>query len=425
MPNSFSKNEKVAFADLLEGFNDALVISRLVGKYSIGDTEAERGSDVIWRPMPSIAQSFDGLDQTLNFGTNTLLSVPSTIGSIKSSHFALNAKELRDGLAENRLAKAARQKLASDINIALMTEASNSGTVVVKRTAAASGYDDISECDSAMNELGIDMEDRIAVLASRDYNSMAGNLAVRQTVQGRVEKAYTKAFVGDIAGFSTYKLDYANRLTAAAAAGVTVHGINQYHVPVSTQASSNGLNQTNVDNRTQNLAITVTGGAVKVGDCFTIAGVNSVHAITKVDTGQLKTFRVMGIVSGAGGTGTIKISPAIVAGAAGGGSDAEMQYQNVTAVPANGAAITWLNTADTNVNPFWEKDTMELLPSRLVLPTNAGVSVLSATTDQGVTVLMSKQASIGTMNVQYRLDVMFGTVMLNPEMAGIMLFNQV
>jgi hypothetical protein len=40
------------------------------------------------------------------------------------------------------------------------------------------------------------------------------------------------------------------------------------------------------------------GGTVKVGDAFTIAGVNAVHHITKQDTGQLKTFRITAIVSG-------------------------------------------------------------------------------------------------------------------------------
>jgi hypothetical protein len=37
----------------------------------------------------------------------------------------------------------------------------------------------------------------------------------------------------------------------------------------------------NVDNRYQSLIIGVTSGTVKVGDRFTIAGVNAVHHITK------------------------------------------------------------------------------------------------------------------------------------------------
>jgi len=422
MANEFNKEERVAFEDLLEGFDDALVLSRMVSKYDIGDVEAERGSDTVWRPVPYIAQSFSGLDQSSNFGDSMQLSVPATIGTVQSSHFALTATELRDGLQENRLAKAARQKLASDINVAVMNTAANEGTVFVQRTGAASGFSDVAECDAAFNELGIEMDMRHLALSSRDYNNMASDLAGRETMNGKPTRAYERAYVGEVAGFDTYKLDYANSLTAAAGVTVTINGADQYYTPVATTTSANGINKTNTDNRYQTITIGVSSGTVKVGDAFTIAGVNSVHHITKADTGQLKTFRIHEIVTGAGGAGTVKISPPIIS--AEGATDAEEQYKNVTATPATGAAITFLNIAAASVNPFWRYDAIELLPSKLIMPANSGMATMSATTDQGVTVLMSRQAAIGTMKVQYRLDVMFGTVCTNPEMAGLMMFAQ-
>ena len=71
MANSFSKEEIVAFENLIEGFDDALVLSRNVAKYQTNSTQMERASDTIWRPQPYIAQSFDGMDQTLNFQNMT------------------------------------------------------------------------------------------------------------------------------------------------------------------------------------------------------------------------------------------------------------------------------------------------------------------------------------------------------------------
>lgn len=423
MANTFTKEEKVAFDDLLEGFNDALVMSALVNQYNLGDQEAERGSDVIWRPVPYIAQSYTGLDQTGNFGDTVQLSVPAQIGTVQSSNFTLNATELRDPSQAGLKTAAARQKLASDINVALMNTAANEGTVFIKRSAAASGYDDIAEADATFNERGVQMDSRYIALSSRDYNSMAGNLAERQTMQGKPTRAYEDSYVGQVAGFETHKLDYANSLTAAAGVGVTVNGASQNYTPVSTTTSANGLNQTNVDNRYQNLDITVTSGTVKVGDAFTIAGVNSVHHITKGDTGEAMTFRVTGIVSGGGGTGTIQISPPIVTNDVTATANDE-QYKNCSATPANGAAITFLNTVTGSVNPFWRKDAIELLPSRLIMPANSGMDTMSGTTDQGVTVLMTRQGAIETMKVRYRLDVFFGTVMTCPEQAGIMMFSQ-
>jgi hypothetical protein len=193
-----------------------------------------------------------------------------------------------------------------------------------------------------MNRLGIPMFDRKA-LSTADYNAMASNLAGRQTLNGKSQTAYEKAFIGMVAGFDTYKLDYAYRLTAAAGTSVTVNGANQRYVPVATTLDAGGLVYVNKDNRYQTLAITVGGGTVKVGDAFTIAGVNEVHHITKADTGSLKTFRITAILTGAGGTGNIQISPPIIA-ADSSPTDPELQYKNVTAAPANGAAITFLNT---------------------------------------------------------------------------------
>lgn len=421
MANAFSKEERVAFEDILEGFNDSLVMSRNVSIYSTNDTDMERSADSLWRPQPYIAQSFNGTDQTANFKDYIQLSVPSSLGFSKSVPWTLTAKELRDALQEKRLGDAAKQKLASDINVAIMNVASGQGTLVIKRTTAATGFDDVALMDTIMNEQGVQPFDRFAAFSSRDYNGMAGNLAARQTMQGKPVTAYEKAYVGLISGFETFKLDYANRLLAAAGVTVTVNGANQYYTPKAVSVASTG-ETANVDNRYQNLAITVTSGTVRIGDCFTLAGVNAVHHITKGDTGQLKTFRVTGIVSGAGGTGTVQISPPIISGA--GGTDAELEYQNVTATPASGAAITFLNTVTAAINPFWQKDALEILPGRYEVPTDAGTAVMRAKTDQGIELVFQKFYDIDTMRTKYRLDTLFGVVNKQPQMSGIILFSQ-
>ncbi|KQE41354.1 hypothetical protein APD45_05655 [Acinetobacter baumannii] len=417
MSNSFSKEERVAFEDMLEGFQDQLVLSKLVNKYRMSDVEAERSNNTIWRPMPYIATSYDGMDQTGNFKDKTQLSVPATIGYKKSSPWILDAQELRDQLQENRLGDAAKQKLASDINLAVSKVASLQGTLVVKRTGAATGFDDVALADAIMNEQGIPMNDRRIALATRDYNSMAGDLAKRQNVVGKVQTAYDRAYIGDVAGFDAFKLDYSERLGAATATGVTVGAANQFYVPKATSTAATG-EVGNVDNRYQTITVAVTGGALKEGDAFTITGVESVHQITKQATGQLKTFRVVKVNNPI----SVVISPPIIS--AQGGSEAEKQYQNVSATPANGAVITMLNTATAYANPFWHRDAIELIPARYAVPANAGAAVLRATTDQGIELVFQKQYDINTMKTKYRLDTMFGVVMVNPEMAGIELFNQ-
>lgn len=423
MPNSFSKEERVAFEQILEGFDDNLVLSRAVSLYQTNGTEMERTNNVIWRPQPYIGQTFDGTDMTANFVGYTQLSVPSTLGYNKSAPLILTAFELRDMLQQNRLGMAARQKLASDINIAVMNVAALQGTLVVKRSAAATGYDDVSQCEAIMNEQGIASDSRYLALTTRDYNGMASNLqtASRSFGNAKSDKAYERSYVGPVASFETYKLDYPTRLTAAAGGGgitmnTLVAGAN-YYVPVATRTATSG-ESSNVDNRYQTITVTSTT-SVAAGDAFTVAALNAVNHITKTDTGQLKTFRVISVPSST----TLVISPPMIT--AQGGSNAELQYKNcVINTAASNSAIVFLNTVTNGVNPFWHKDAIELMPGNFVIPEGAGVEVMKGTTDQGITVIMQKFVDINTLKIKYRWDIFFGVVMTNPEMCGIMQFSQ-
>jgi len=421
MSNAFSKEEIVAFEEVMEGFEDALILSRNVSMYETDQVTMERANDTIWRPQPYIAQSHDGTDATNNFDDATQLSVPATIGFAKHSTAILTAKQLRDLLQEKRLGKAAQQKLSSDINVAVMNVAANQGTLVVKRTSAASGFDDLAQCEAIFNEQGIGQFERYAALSTRDYNGMASNLAGRGTMQGKPVTAYEKAYVGMVASFETYKLDYANRLTAAAGgAGLTMDTRDtggNYYTPVARSVSSSG-ESANVDNRYQTITVSSTT-SVAAGDCFTVAALDAVHHITKGDTGQLKTFRVISVPSST----TLVISPPMIT--AQGGTDAELQYQNcVINTKASNSAIVFLNTVTAAVNPFWHKDAIEILPGRYEVPDNAGAQVMRASTEQGLEIVMTKFFDINTMKVKYRWDTTFGVCNKQPEMSGIMLFSQ-
>lgn len=420
--NAFNKEERIQFDNLLAGFEDALTISREVATFNTDQQMMERTNDIIWRPMPYIVPSYDGMDQTANFNDKTQLSVPATIGFKKSVPWVLTATELRDMLQNDRLKDAANQRLSSDINVAVTNVACLQGSLVVKRTGAIQGFDDVAACEAIAREQGVTLSEAAIAIHVREYNSMAANLANRAQLQGKTETAYDEALIGRIAAFKAFKADYTYRLTAAAGVTVTVNGANQRYVPKATSTASTG-ETANVDNRWQNLTVTVTSGTIKVGDAFTIAGVNAVHQITKGDTGQLKTFRVAAIVSGGGGSGVIQITPPIVA-ADSAPTQAELQYKNVTATPANGAAITWLNTAAANVQPFWTKESIEILPGRYAVPADAGAAVMRGTTKQGYELVMQKQYDVKTMKTFLRVDTMFGVVNRNTEMNGILLLAQ-
>jgi len=364
-------------------------------------------------------QSFNGTDQTLNFKDATQLSVPASIGFNQSVPWVMTATELRDALQENRLGDAAKRKLASDINIAVMNVAALQGSLVVSTGAAATGFADVALIEAIMNEQGVPDYDRYLALSTRDYNGLAGDLADRATMTGKPLTAYERAYVGRVASFDTFKMDYAVRIAVAAGgAGVTITtlavGVNTY-VPEATSVSATG-ERSNVDNRFQRVTVSATANVV-AGDSFTIATVESVHHITKQPTGQLKTFRVISVDSGT----TMTICPPLISGL--GLTDPELQYQNCfVGTPAANSAIVWLNTRAGAMNPFWHKDAIEILPGRYAVPSDAGAGVMRATTDQGIELVMQKQYDINTMRTKYRLDTLFGVVNKQPEMSGIIMF---
>lgn len=437
MANSFNKEERVAFENLLEGFNDALVLSRNVSIYNTDQTMMERTNNVIWRPQPYIATSLSnaGVGTDINsvggYASYTQLAVPASINQTRTVAFELNAQELRDALQEQRLGNSAKQKLASDINVSVLNIAANQGTLVVKRTTAAgasSGFDDVAQCEAIFNEQGIMDGDRYLALNTRDYNGLANDLAKASRSFGnqKSDKAYERAYVGMVASFDIYKLDYAVRLSAGSATATintTIGGGNSY-TPKAISTSPTTSERLNVDNRFQSLTVAVSAGALAAGDAFTIAGINAVHHITKGDTGQPKTFRVISASAPAGGTQAIVISPPIISNQV--ANAASAQNQNCVIVTAvSNAAITLLNTAAAPVNCFWHKDAIEILPGRYSLPDNAGVAVMRGSTDQGLELVMTKRFDQNTLTTKYRVDTFYGVVNKQPEMSGIILFNQV
>ena len=135
--------------------------------------------------------------------------------------------------------------------------------------------------------------------------------------QKAISDMYRKGVIGDAAGWKWVRSNSLQKHTAGTAAthGVTVVGAGQ----------SGG-----------SLVVTGTNGdTIKSGDKFNVASVNAVNLMTRTVNGLgLKQFTNNGPdLTLTGGNDTLSIYPAIY----GPGS----QYQNVDALPANSAALTF------------------------------------------------------------------------------------
>lgn len=149
---------------------------------------------------------------------------------------------------------------------------------------------------------------------------------------------------------------------------------------------------------------------LNVGDVFTIAGVNAVNPVTKQSLNVLQQFVVTANASSdASGNLTAIISPAIIAGGA---------YQNVTARPADNAAITVVSgTSGAAVpqNILYHPDAFTLVTVPMDVPN--GMDMAHQATYEGVTLRFVRGFDITNNRRISRFDILAGYGAIRPEWA--------
>lgn len=419
--NSLTKQELVAFDEMVEGFEEALVYDRLVDVMRIGSpNESLRANDTKWLPMPLEVDSQEGRDQTGNFVGVTELSVPVNVNRHRVVPLTAHAGELRDPHLLKRMMDSAKERLASNVNDDIRRQIAFNASIVDARAGQAKGFDDLGSLMIKFDELGLPTVGRKAMYSTRDFVPMASDLASRQQLMGKTQTAYDKARINEIAGFDVLTDPSAVYLQKSTVTRATISGANQRHTPKATVKNVATGDEHNVDNRYMTLNVNVGGGAFKVGDAFTIAGVYAVHHKNKNQTRELKTFRVVEVL----GANQIKVSPAIVCDDYVGATTADTVYKNVSATPADGSAINILNRENAYVNTAFIDKAVTFLPSTLAIDELDGMRTAKATLSNGLTLFYSRQGEINDLSAKVRWDIVYGTALLNPEMAGIQLFGQ-
>jgi hypothetical protein len=147
---------------------------------------------------------------------------------------------------------------------------------------------------------------------------------------------------------------------------------------------------------------------IKKGDIFTIANVNQVNALHKQSVGVLQQFVATadGTSDGSGNL-TISMSPALISTG---------QYQNIDALPADGAAITVMGTEATAYpqNLAFHNGAMAI--GFIDLDKPAGATIIRKA-DDGVSMRMWMDRDINTNSEIFRFDVLFGVQLVIPRWA--------
>jgi hypothetical protein len=214
--------------------------------------------------------------------------------------------------------------------------------------------------------------------------------------QTQIGKQYKEGMMGRFGGFDFYENTLLPSITSA------VGGDATYDVKGAGQGKT--LSATDPDPVSQALLVDQGTKVIAAGDVFTIAGVNAVHPETKADLGYLKQFSVV-----AGGTGdtSITIAPAIITSG---------PHQNVSAAPANDAAITFVGSATTfKQSLLFQKGFACMGTADLVLP--KGVHMASRQVYDGISMRVVQDYDVVKDRVLTRLDVLYGFKVLRPDLA--------
>lgn len=190
---------------------------------------------------------------------------------------------------------------------------------------------------------------RCMLISTSMMTSLGSNITNVFNPSSEITRMWKTGTIGQLAAFEFFESNSLYTHTAGTWAGaVTVTG-----------ASQSG----------SSLIITGTAGdTIKAGDKFTINAVNMTNPMTRRSAGPAtpRTFTIPTAYTLAAGANTISILPPIY----GPGS----QYQNVDALPLNGAALTlWTGTANPNgkvgtVGLALTKEAFALVGGKLYVP---------------------------------------------------------
>lgn len=408
MANALAKDLEMLFENFVEGYDAACVISQEAETSYPSPVDMQRAGDTFYKRQNFNANVTTGLDISAATPTDVVdRFVPTVYRSPDNVLYYLDAKEMRDPVYRTKMGQAAATRLAAEIDKNLYATVAARASIVVKKVGDIA-WDDFATAEALMLSRGI-AGDRMrkAFLNPFDYQKVAKDLGNRAYLGDWSKSAYERSQVPDIAGFRTFRTDNVANVTAiGTVSGTTINGAQSHTVTAMT-------GDVPTDNR--QMALTVQGanvGNIKAGDAFTIAGVNAVHQIDKSDTGQPMTFRVLAV---AGGGTSLTVTPAIIATG---------PYQNCSAVAANSAALTFLNTVTKPVNAFWASGAVTLDYGRLAFPTGEGAQVMTATTKQGVPLIMAYQFNSLTAKTSVRMTTLYAATVLDPEQCGIVLASQ-
>ena len=284
-----------------------------------------------------------------------------TVNKQKGVDFVFTSQELTLNINElsERVIKPAMVQLANQVDADIFDLYKQVPNWVGTPGQTINSFTDFAVAPQRMDEYAVPADGRSAVLSPSDHWGLLGS-QTSLYIQDAAKGAYRNGSLGAIGGVDTYMAQNVPTHTVGVATGTPlVNGGSQVSTYVSVKDT---MTQTlNTDGWTNS-----TTGILKAGDVFTIANVYAVNPITKATLPFLKQFTVTADANSGASTGpsALTIYPAIIDSGA---------FKNVSAAPADNAAITVLGTGGTGYrqNLAFHKNAFALAMVPMIAPPGA------------------------------------------------------
>jgi hypothetical protein len=377
--------------------------------------------NVAWRDIEQQAPTQSGW--TVSAPTDIIVqSYPSILGTPENDWVVQRADDMRTTKFWADRGKASGRKQASTLNTRIASAMATQGSLFY-RSNATSGYAFIAEAQATMNERQGMNTGRCFLINDRDNQTFSGDLAARQTLQGRPESAaWSKGQIGaNVAGFDIYTGSFLPNIVGGADPATTVTG-NQSFIPEGGSVNTATGVVTNVDYRSATIPVAASA-SYNVGDKVTIANggvtVKALGIDDKTNTGTAMTFTIVAKPSGT----SITVYPKPIALDDPALTTAQAAYANINTRILNAATVNRINTDATNkTNLFWDKDAIEVIGGTVpagLFQELSGKKSIAMKMKNGQTMYMLYDGTIDDMNFRFRIFTWYGITVRDPSRVGV------
>jgi hypothetical protein len=257
-------------------------------------------------------------------------------------------------------------------------------------TTNPSSTNDIGLIKARLDDSHAPEGDRCAILTTKHMLSLNTGTVALFNPASKKSDDYSSGELGDIAGIKFYNSTFLPTHQQGTAAAGTIK----------TTVAVEGTTSMVIDG--------LSTDSITAGSIFTVANVYSKDVISKENGVDLQQFVVVSATATAGGESTVVFEPAIEI-------EATNAYANCSAYPVATAVVTFEGIAGANQSQSFAYHKDACVFATVDLPM-IGCTIESQIRDEemGLAMKLTGQGDITTLKKRTRLDILYGSVVVNP-----------